>query len=397
MRLTYLTTDSVQEGVATSQVVPYVTRLADLGVSVTLHSFEPDPPREAVRLAFEQRGITWCPHDFGRRGAGGGLGRMLRAVKLARGEGVLHARSDVPAGAAVLARRRRWLWDVRSFWVDQRIAMGAVAEGSWTERVFREVERRAARAADVVVTLTSAAVDELAARHGDWIRGKTSVIPTCVDLNRFTPVDPPPSEHVRLLLSGTFNPLYDVDTALRFANRLREMRPMSLTLLRPHATRWDNDVIAVGGVVASSTFEKMPSHIAAHHAGLSICRSDNRLALVAAMPTKIGEFLASGRPVVVNRGLGDCDQLLSGGAGVVLDGTDDRALDAGCERLLELLDDPDTARRCREVATRHFNVDTASRRLFRLYEEVVAGGDRRLTDSARPARTNRENQTKAAT
>jgi len=47
--LTYLTVDSVTEGIGLSQVFRYVERLAGRGIDVTLHSFERTAPLTELR------------------------------------------------------------------------------------------------------------------------------------------------------------------------------------------------------------------------------------------------------------------------------------------------------------------------------------------------------------
>jgi glycosyltransferase involved in cell wall biosynthesis len=243
--------------------------------------------------------------------------------------------------------------------------------GSTAERALRRIESASARRCDAITTLTSSAIPELARRHGTAVADKATVVTTCVDLDRFTH-SPMPDLPLRLLLSGTFNPLYDVDTMLRFAQHVRDARPeSSMTLLRPGQSRLDRAVQDAGGVVSTSGFSEMPAQVASHHAGLSICRSDEPTAIIAAMPTKIGEFLACGRPVVANAGLGDVEALLgNSGAGVVLHGTSDRELSGAAHQLIELIDDRATPARCRRVAEENFDLDVAVRTLVSIYSRL---------------------------
>lgn len=375
MNVSYLTMDSVQQGVGASQVLPYVVRLARLGATVTVHSFEPEGVAEGLRSSLDEAKVDWHPHRFGGDGTVGGIGRVLRGAASLPHASVLHARSDLAAASAILSRKRPWVWDVRSFWADQRIATGAMRAGSSVERAMRRIERHAASSSAAILTLSHAAIDELARRHGKAARQKARVVTTCVDLDRFTPT-PFPGDEIKLLLSGSVNPLYDPSTMLRFAQRLDQLRPAQLALLRPRNTVWeevDEMVVGAGGTVGSSTFEEMPGHIASHHAGLSVCHTSHPAAIAGAMPTKIGEFLASGRPVVVNTGLGDCDRLLvDSGTGVVLSGTDGTAIDDGCRALLSLLDDPGTPDRCRALAAEHFSLDAGVETLLQVYRSVAA-------------------------
>jgi glycosyltransferase involved in cell wall biosynthesis len=368
--LTYLTVDSVQQGVGASQVLPYVRGFVDDNQATVLHTFEELPPTPAKTAEIAAAGVDWRPHRFGGSGSIGGGDRVARGAVAVRHSGLVHARSDLAAAAVLLARRPHWVWDIRSFWIDQRIALGMSAAGSRAERMLRRVEAGAARRSSAITTLTAAAIPELARRHGTDVADKARVVTTCVDLDRFEP-SPFPDGPVRLLLSGTFNALYDVDAMLRFHRALqrREARA-GLTLLRPEASLLDARVEAQGGVVGKSSFDDMPAAVARHHAGLSICRTDQPAALVAAMPTKIGEFLACGRPVVASAGLGDVEPLLGDGAGVVVRNTSEGDLDRAAHELAELLADPATPGRCREVAQRHFNLDSGIATLLEIYRSI---------------------------
>lgn len=370
-RLTYLSMDSVLHGVGASQVLPYVKGLCARGVSIELHSFEPEPPSVEAHAAMASSGLDWTTHAFGARGSLGGLGRIARGALAVRNGEIVHARSDLAAASAVVSRPRAWVWDMRSFWIDQRVAIGAVRPGSASERLFRRVEAAAARQSSAIVTLSEAAIDELARCHGEEVRSKARVITTCVDLDRFAPT-PLPEGDIRLLLSGSFNPLYDLSAMLAFTAAIRQRVGASLTLLRPEHSSWDDPVRAVGGTVASSTFDEMPVHVQGHHAGLVLCERKNPRALMGAMPTKVGEFLACGRPVVVSSGIGDLDALISESrAGAVVRGDGPAALAESAEVLLGLLADPTTPGRCRSLAEKHFSLSDGIESLAALYADLA--------------------------
>ena len=111
----------------------------------------------------------------------------------------------------------------------------------------------------------------------------------------------------------------------------------------------------------------MPEFISNYSFGDSICRHDAGISLSAVMPTKVAEFLAVGRPVVINKGLGDYDYLLRQyQAGVVIDQESDD-LSVKAQEMLDLISDPDTPRRCRELAEAHFNANQAVESYFNLY------------------------------
>lgn len=365
-RLTYMTFDEVSRGVGASQVVPYVERLAAAGLPVTLHSYEQVMPSDVLRRRLSAAGVAWQPHPF-RSGTRRAVGRVAGAVRLLRGAELVHARSDLPAAAAVVARPNAWVWDVRSFWVDQRIALGLVAPRGVHERSMRRVEAAAAQRSTAITTLTDAAIDVLVDRHGADVRAKTTVVPTCVDLLRFTSTEMPSSD-LTLMLSGTHNTLYDRVATFAFVEALRRRTSVRLVSARPTPGAWDDQVAAAGGSLMSALYDAMPGLVAQAHAGLCICRTDAPLATVAAAPTKIAEFLAAGRPVVVSPGLGDMDRHIARTrCGVIVDSD----VDAAAEMLTELIADPATPDRCRHLAEDVFSLDVAIDRLLGVYRTAV--------------------------
>ena len=136
--ITYLSVDSLSGGVGASQVLPYIERLARRGASVTLHSFENGAPSPEALVRLRAAGVDWHTHRFGRDGHVGGLGRMLRGAWFVRRAPLVHGRGDLPALAASLRRSRPFVWDMRGFWVDERIMVGSVRRGSLVERAASE-------------------------------------------------------------------------------------------------------------------------------------------------------------------------------------------------------------------------------------------------------------------
>jgi glycosyltransferase involved in cell wall biosynthesis len=369
--LTYLTFDSLSEGVGRSQVLPYVERFAERGLDVVLHTMEKTRPQDEIVRRLDGAGVRWQPHPFGRHGPLGGVGRVARGGPMVRGASLVHARSDLPAASVLLARCPRWVWDVRSLWADQRIALGTLRSGSMEDRSLRRVERVAARRSSAVVTLTTAAIDVLRALYGDEVAAKAEVVPTCVDLGLFVQTPMPQDEPMRLVFSGTLNRFYDLPLMLRLAELVRRRRPVEVRVVTPGRTAWDRELAAWGVNRVAGASATIAEHVSGSHAGLSVCRLDAGVSLRAAAPTKLAEFLAGGRPVVVNRGLGDMDVLIDRfRCGVVVQGPEVDHLEEAAEALEVLIADPDTPTRCREAAEAHFDLEQGVDRLVSIYRAI---------------------------
>jgi glycosyltransferase involved in cell wall biosynthesis len=143
--------------------------------------------------------------------------------------------------------------------------------------------------------------------------------------------------------------------------------------LRPEASSWDRPIVDAGGDLAHATFAEMPARIRGSHAGLSIRRPDHLAALAGCAPIKLAEFLATGRPVVVNAKLGDMDDLVARHkCGVVLTDRSDDGLERGAHDLNALLADDGTPNRCRAAAVEHFSLETGIERLLEVYRMARA-------------------------
>ncbi|MBA3286433.1 MAG: hypothetical protein H0U21_00205 [Acidimicrobiia bacterium] len=374
--LTYLTFDEVGRGVGASQIVPYVERFAQRGLEVILHTFEQREPSTSLRRRLEGAGVDWRAHRFGGAGSRGAARRVAVGAWLLRGARLAHARSDLAAAAAMIAGAHRWVWDVRSFWIDQRIALGMTQPGSFEERVGRRIERAAARRSSAITVLSVAGAERLAERHGSGLRDKTIVVSTCVDLDAFPLTPLPPPERIVLLLSGTFNALYDRALTFRFVDAVTALRPVSLQFVRPEPSPWDADVVSRGGTCSAADFAEMPYRVSTAHAGVVLLTGRSVAATVAAMPTKVAEFLASGRPIVTTPKVGDVEALIKEyRCGVVVASATDDALTAAARELIALLADTELPARCREAATTHFDLDRGVDALLRTYRRIMGIAD----------------------
>ena len=80
-------------------------------------------------------------------------------------------------------------------------------------------------------------------------------------------------------------------------------------------------------------------------------------------------FLATGRPVVVSRGLGDLDSMLSKfKAGIILNS---ERPDESVAELKTLLQDPATPLRCRELAEKYFSMERAVEEYVKILKGLI--------------------------
>lgn len=365
--LTYATIDSLAEGVGSSQILPLVSILAQSGLTINLITYEKTETSTDLLNQLSKSGIEWNRRDFNAGGLANSFSRALDLTRQFKNSEVIHARSDVAAVAAGVSMKGPVLWDVRSLWAEQR---SIIAEDVWKQRTFRllgGLESFASFNSKAMSTLTKAIVPVLEERHLVVPKLRT-VVPTAVDLQRFS-YSPKLPKKLKGLYSGSYNNYYDLELSRDFLDELEKITPIEVHWAKPReASRSSLDA----GETSSffSTQFQMAQIIPEYSFGLSICKLDVGLTLKAAMPTKIAEFLACGRPVVVSKGLGDFDEFFSEfPAGVVLDGTkgDNRQK---AKQLLNLMANPLTPEVCRALAEKYFDIKKGAQNYLELYERM---------------------------
>ncbi len=365
--LTYVTIDSISEGVGSSQILPLIRRLADAGLAINLISFEKHPPSTSVVSELEKSKVVWTKRAFEKPGYLGGISRLLEIRSAIAETEIVHARSDLPAVAAVLSHEAPILWDIRSLWADQRAFMEANSFKKQAIGSLRILENIASVGATAISTLTESVVPVLEARHKHLPKLQI-VVPTAVDLERFNFVAKLP--HIKgALYSGTYNNYYDLSLSKKFIEQMSKLGPLEVKWARPEESK---RISLNAGEIASFVANQieMATIIPNYSFGMSICKLDAGPSLKAAMPTKAAEFLACGRPMVVNAGLGDLDKYIQEfNAGVVLNGTE-QDLESKAQHLNELLLDPGTPFRCRALAEKYFDINEGVRKYLEIYEAM---------------------------
>lgn len=376
----YVSYDGMGEPLGRSQVLSYLFRLSS-DCEITLFSFEkPDADRDALGTELAERGIHWVPLRYHKRppvlstllDAASGARAVRRAAR-ERSPDIVHVRSYVPALIAMWSRRvtrAKFVFDIRGFWADERVEGGIWPRDRMAYRavyrITKACERWFFRNADAVVTLTHASLPQIRAWAGRGEGLDVVVIPTCVDLQRFT-LNEPRANGPHLVWCGSIGTWYRFDLVAPLARQVG--LPLRVITRQTDLARAELD--GTQAEVEALPSDRVPDALHAGDTGLSLCVSAS--SKVASAPTRFAEYLAAGMPVIVNRGIGDVEQIVEQHrVGVVLRGEDENALAAAAEQLRVLLSDPELARRCRRVAQELFDVEAGSRRYSELYDRVLA-------------------------
>jgi glycosyltransferase involved in cell wall biosynthesis len=383
VKAVYVSYDGALDPLGSSQIVPYVVGLSARGMRLSLVTFEKRArwgdveARGALERRLDEAGVGWIPLTYHRRprllakalDVAAGARAIRRAAKA--GAAIVHCRGDMAMAMARSSRSpsARLLYDVRGFFADERVAGGSWSRGGIVDRAVRRLEKGNWIRANGFVVLTEAALRELGRRHPSLPPHR--VIPTCVDLERFR-AHGADAREFSVVYGGSMGSAYPSDAIVAFARiAARDMGAPALFL-----TPQQDEARQAGAEPAWSEIHtvapaEMPAWLRRCRAAFCLYRPGPYLA--ATSPTKIGEALAMGLPVAVNRGIGDLDGVIEGSSvGVLIDAFTAEAYAAASARLRALVLDPGTAARCRRVAEERFSLAAGVERYFSLYQEMAS-------------------------
>jgi glycosyltransferase involved in cell wall biosynthesis len=402
LRVLYVSYDGVLEPLGESQVVSYIERLAS-AFTITLLSFEkPADTADTLRVGEMERrleacGVEWVSLRYHKwppvlSTVFDVVTGIVSARRVCRAGAVriVHARSYVPALIALGARgasRAAFLFDMRGFWVDEKVEARHWSRGGLLYRVGKWWERRFFREADGIVSLTAAGVrafPDIGYVLSDAVA--VDVIPTCVDLQRFAPRPKDPELLSQLGLTGalvigcvgTMSNWYMRDEMLAFlalvARSLEGTRIVLVTREDPETLRRSAEAAGIlpqALVITSARFSDMPRFTSLFDVGVFFIRPS--LSKRASAATKLAEFLACGVPVIINDGVGDSGAIVRAGrAGLVLSSLDEKSFARSLPEMRMLLADAGVRSRCRSVAADVFDLDRAVEQYASLYRRLAA-------------------------
>lgn len=355
----YLSYDGMTDPLGQSQVLPYLKELVKKGHTIHLVSFEKkeifEKNKSSIAVYCENHGITWHPQNYTKKppllSTAKDVRQMRRIALTLHAEHqfqIVHCRSYMSAMVGLYLKRKKgvsFLFDMRGFWADERIEGGIWKLSNpvfkIAYRYFKRKELAFFKEADHIVSLTERGKDEFI----NWPALKNNslsvtVIPCCVDLSLFNPdkINPHQLRNLKEALGikkkdfvlgyvGSIGTWYMLDEMLAYFFALKQEKPnakfLFVTKDKPeHIQNMANKygIAKQDLIFVTTTHAFVPLHIALFDFSIFFIRPT--FSKKASSPTKQGEIMAMGVPVICNAGVGDTDEIIETyNAGIVLKST----------------------------------------------------------------------------
>lgn len=400
----YISYDGMTDPLGQSQVLPYLRGLSKKGYQISLISCEKKERFEQHRKQIEQicheAKIDWHPLDYTKKPPLLSTIRDLKkinkkatALHKVKHVDLVHCRSYISALAGIRMKKKygvKMLFDMRGFWADERID-GNI--WSLSNPVFKRVyaffkrkERIFLSQSDHIVSLTENGKKELLSWNIPAVNdSKITVIPCCVDLDLFRPDNIHPDELINkrsaLGISdtdyivgyvGSIGTWYMLPEMLDYFMALKKKNPAARFLfvtgedpaaIRTAAHKRGIDHSAI--LVTSCLHKDVPLHISLFNESIFFIRPS--YSKKASSPTKQGEIMAMGIPLVCNAGVGDTDRIVTHyHSGTVIEELNKHSYEQAVEQGISY-----DRNKTLEGANEYFSLKTGVDRYTSIYETLI--------------------------
>ncbi len=401
-RVLYISYDGLTDPLGQSQIIPYLSGLSVKGYRITILSNEKKENYHENRAVVEKKlldaKITWKFTFYSNKppvvSTAFGVRRMIKLASfLAKKEAfdIIHCRSILSTMVGDSVRKRfggKLIFDIRGFWADERVEGGLWNLDNKLYKAiysyFKKKERTYFKTADAVITLTENAKKYVLANFET--KKNFQVVPCAVDLNHFSTksLDQAMITDLKSKWGVT-----DADFVLSYIGslgtryRLKEMLQFfkQLQLIQPNAkflfiTKSDTSQIKdlcqelqidfKNIIIDSCNYQDIPNYIAVSDASIFFIVTS--FSGKAVSPTKQGEIMSLGLPIVCNADLGDSDTILkSTKTGIVPNDYSIEALRQGAKDLLAFSVTP---QEIENAAADYFSLEKAVEKYHSVYQNL---------------------------
>ncbi|MBI5219526.1 MAG: glycosyltransferase [Bacteroidia bacterium] len=400
----YISYDGMTDPLGQSQVIPYIKGLSEKGFRFTLLSAEKKEnfhkAKDAVLKELSEYNIGWEYIIYTKKPPV--LSTLYdiqklktKALSLYRQSNfrIVHCRSYIAALVGLYLKKKisvKFIFDMRGFYADERVD-GKI----WNlknplynliYRYFKRKEIEFFTMADYSVCLTNSGKEII--QNWDVFRNhkpSVEVIPCCTDLNHFSKnnIDPVLKNKFKAELSlsdtdfvlsylGSIGTWYMPEEMLLFFKRLLLKKPESkflfITKDNPEVILSIAEKLQINKnkiLVCSAGRNEMPTLLSLSN--ISIFFIKPVFSKKASSPTKLGEIMGMGIPVICNSGVGDVDHVIKHGeSGILVNKFETNDFDKAIDTMDALLKIP--SQNFVDIAEKYFSLQKGIESYYKIYQ-----------------------------
>ena len=398
MNVLYLTYDGLLDPLGDSQILPYIEGVRSEAKNFFIISFEKKTKKateiEAKKIYLLKKNIIWIQLSFSQSSyIFFKVFDMLKLyftifkVLIFNNIDLIHARGHPTASLALFFKQIfgfKLLFDFRGLWADEKVTKGGWDLSKRTHllqyQYYKNREKKLFINSEMIVVLTKKVALEIESILPS-VSQKITIIPCAADYNHFIPMKSKiddsavldsSSKNIIFGYLGSVGPMYQFQRYLRLIQlaRKKDINASGLIitgnkdLAETEIKDFYQSEIPKFFKIISAKRSEIPKLINQMSCLVSFYRI--KYSVISVSPTKIGETLACGVPIICNSGIGDTNEIIKSlDSGLVITDTSDESLTGAISALDKILKiNPSLIRnKSKEI----FDLDVAAAKYRKIY------------------------------
>lgn len=403
----FISYDGMTDALGQSQVIPYLIGLTKHGYQITILSCEKPKTYSCYKNNIEdllkRNSIKWVPIKYHKKPAAFStvydvFHLKMKAKKLHATEkfDLVHTRAGVPALIGLWLKKKyriKFLNDIREFYSESRIEGGMWNTDKFLYKkiylFFKEKEKEEIILSDAIVCLTKSAESIIK----NWPQYRTEiplrVIPCSVDTNLFDPKKVDNCQKTRLknelkienedfifCYLGSIGSWYLTDEMIQFFKILGDKIPNAKFLFISPAEH--ETIIAKANKIGLNETKLIIKQADRNEVPVLLSLSKYSVFFIkpcyskqSSSPTKHGEIMAMGIPVITNSGVGDVAEIVKKyHSGIVLNELNEAEFKSAASAIIER--NNFDQKEIRTGAKEFYNLDSAIEKYREIYDKVLS-------------------------
>jgi len=400
----YLSYDGMTDPLGQSQVLPCIIGLSTKGFRFHLISFEKIDRfaklQDDIQSICDKNNIIWHPkiytknppllstiYDVWR------MRNLSFELYQTHRFSIIHCRSYLSAMVGLVMKKKfktKFLFDMRGFWADERVEGNIWSLSNPIFKIiynfFKRKERKFFLESDYIISLTQEGKNEICSWEGfNHLESKIQVIPCCTDLTKFDPTKITDLMKIELQCSLKINPnqfvlgyvgsigtWYMLGEMLLLFKRILAQHPDAIFLFisgdAPNSIlkqAYELSISVDSIRIQSAKHNEVASYLSLFSMSVFFIRPT--YSKKASSPTKQGELMSMGIPIICNAGIGDTDKIIQNyRAGIVLDQLNNHELEK-----VNLVEIPFDKNKAKQGAVEVYGLENGIANYYTVYQKLL--------------------------
>ena len=308
-KILYISYDSIEDSISKSQVLPLLKELSKV-YEISLISFEKVKLKKKIKYIKNWKQIKYKQNIASKFYSI--IQCFFISLNIIKKEEIklIHCRSYLPALIAYVVKKLmkvKYIFDIRGFWFNEKYDAKLI--NKFFFNMLKIIEKKLYKNSDYVVTLSSKSIRYIYDKF-DVQKSKIKYVSCFTDMKKFSRSKKNIKKNIIFGYFGNVKLSYNFKEVLKFFNTFNKINKnwrlifANNNLNKKEKKNIFKDFKLKEKVIFVNTdFEKINNIYKKINIGIYFLKKD--FSKIASCPTKLGEMLSCGIPVITNKGIGD--------------------------------------------------------------------------------------------